>query len=205
MRNMLILQCSPRAGGVSDTVAEIFATGALQGGSPVHTVPLRQYDITPCTGCRACTRPPHACVLASAGDKPDGAEELFALLHNAPAIFLAAPIYFYALPAHFKALIDRSQRFWAAREHGSPSGRTPRKTPVITALTAGRKRGRRLFAGAVLTIAYFVRAFDATLEKPLLLRGLDEPGDLLRRKALCRAIENLGRHWGAVSGQAACP
>ncbi|MDR2745534.1 MAG: NAD(P)H-dependent oxidoreductase [Desulfovibrio sp.] len=201
---MLILQCSPRAGGVSDTVAEIFAAGVLQAGSRIHTVPLRQYDILPCAGCRVCMRPPHACVLASTGARPDRTEELFVLLHDAPAIFLAAPIYFYALPAHFKALIDRSQRLWAAREQGSPSGRIPRNIPVITALTAGRKRGRNLFAGAVLTIAYFVRTFNATLEKTLLLRGLDEPGDLLRRKALCRAIESLGRHWGAILRQPAC-
>ena len=202
---MLILQCSPRAGGVSDTVAEIFAAGALRGGTHVHTVPLRQYDILPCAGCRACMRPPHDCALASTGGGPDRAEELFALLRNAPAVFLAAPIYFYALPAHFKALIDRSQRFWAAREQGSPSGRITRNIPVVTALTAGRKRGRNLFAGAVLTLTYFVRTFDATLEKPLLLRGLDEPGDLLRRRELCKAIENLGRRWGAISGQTACP
>ncbi|MDR1659141.1 MAG: NAD(P)H-dependent oxidoreductase [Desulfovibrio sp.] len=204
MRNMLILQCSPRAGGVSDTVAEIFAAGALRGGAHIHTVPLRQYDIIPCAGCRACACPPHACALASAGNGSDGAEELFAMLHNASAIFLAAPIYFYALPAHFKALIDRSQRFWAAREQGSLPDETTRNTPVVTALTAGRKRGRNLFRGAVLTISYFVRTFNATLEKPLLLRGLDEPGELLRRRALCKAIENLGRSWGAVSGQAAC-
>ncbi|MDR1659768.1 MAG: NAD(P)H-dependent oxidoreductase [Desulfovibrio sp.] len=199
---MLILQCSPRAGGVSDTVAEIFAAGALRSGSYVHTVPLRRYDIIPCAGCRACARPPHACALA--GNRPDGAEELFALLHNAPAVFLAAPIYFYALPAHFKSLIDRSQRFWAAREQSSLPDGVTRNIPVITALTAGRKRGRNLFRGAVLTISYFVRTFNATLEKPLLLRGLDEPGELLRRRALCKAIENLGRRWGAVSGQAAC-
>jgi hypothetical protein len=139
-------------------------------------------------------------VLSSAGNSPDRAEELFALLHDAPAIFLAAPIYFYALPAHFKALIDRSQRFWAAREQGPPSGRIPLNIPVIAALTAGRKRGRRLFTGALLTISYFARTFNATLEKPLLLRGLDEPGDLLRRKALCKAIENMGLRWGAMSG-----
>jgi multimeric flavodoxin WrbA len=141
-------------------------------------------------------------VLSSAGNSPDRAEELFALLHNAPAIFLAAPIYFYALPAHFKALIDRSQRFWAAREQGfpSPSGRISLNIPVIAALTAGRKRGRSLFTGALLTISYFARTFNATLEKSMLLRGLDEPGDLLRRKALCKAIENMGLRWSSISG-----
>jgi multimeric flavodoxin WrbA len=150
-------------------------------------------------------RPPHDCALASTGGRPDRTEELFALLRDAPAIFLAAPIYFYALPAHFKALVDRSQRFWAAREQHPLSGPAIRNIPVIAALTAGRKRGRRLFAGTVLTIAYFVRTFNATLEKPLLLRGLDEPADLLRRRTLCKSIENLGRHWGDISGQTACP
>jgi hypothetical protein len=160
-------------------------------------VALRDYSITPCAGCLACSCPPHDCVLERHDGSPDRAEEIFSLLRNASALFIAAPIYFYALPAHFKALIDRSQRFWAAQESDVLSqGYEASAIPVIPALTAGRKRGRRLFTGAVLTLTYFTRAFGAALEKPLLLRGLDAPEEFLRRRAVCVAIENLGRHWG---------
>jgi hypothetical protein len=74
---------------------------------------------------------------------------------------------------------------------------------MLTALTAGRRRGRRLFSGSALTLSYFADALGAELKKFLLLRGLEEPADLLRRRALCRDIENLGRHWGSIV--AACP
>ncbi|MDR2573844.1 MAG: NAD(P)H-dependent oxidoreductase [Desulfovibrio sp.] len=199
---MLILQCSPRAGGVSDAVADIFASGAARAGANIRRVPLREYAVPPCAGCRACAAPPHNCLLARDGIA-DQAEKIFALLRSSSAIFLAAPIYFYALPAHCKALIDRSQRFWAARERGSlPS---MGHIPLLAALTASRKRGRRLFTGAALTLAYFARALGLTLEKPILLRGLDEPGDLLRRKTLCRNIEILGSRWGTLSTSCSRP
>ncbi|MDR1777526.1 MAG: NAD(P)H-dependent oxidoreductase [Desulfovibrio sp.] len=192
---MLIVQCSPRADGVSDAVAGLFAEGAAQAGANILRLPLRQYRVRPCSGCRACLPPPHRCVLARGRDQ---AEEIFALLLRARVIFVAAPIYFYALPSHFKALVDRSQRFWAAREHGEIH-EIRAAAPLVCALTAGRKRGRRLFAGARLTLGCFARVFGFGLETPFLLRGLEEPQELLRRKTVCRSIRDAGRRWGATA------
>ena len=64
MSKTLVLQCSPHVGGVSDSVADLFAKGMAEAGADLRTVALRDYAIAPCTGCGACFRPPNNCVLA---------------------------------------------------------------------------------------------------------------------------------------------
>ncbi len=189
MTQILALLCSPRPDGVSDSVARLFAEGAAGAGAGVRLEPLRRYAVAPCTGCGACSRPPHHCVLARGDDQ---AEELFALLRAAPLALLAAPAYFYALPARFKAFIDRGQRFWAARNGRSPL--SPK--PVLAALVAGRPRGGQLFNGALLTLNYFLAPHNARIRDTRLLRGLDRPEDLWARPEVCDALRAWGRHWG---------
>ena len=53
MSKILVLQCSPHAGGVSDSVADLFAKGMVEAGADLRTVALRDYAIAPCTGCGA--------------------------------------------------------------------------------------------------------------------------------------------------------
>ena len=205
MSNILVLQCSPHAGGVSDSVADLFAKGMAEAGAVLRTVALRDYAISPCTGCGACFRPPHNCVLAGRplpgqnGDCPvlDQAEEVFQLIAEAQLIMISSPIYFYFLPAHFKALIDRTQRFWA---RGGGEERVPlplsRAKPVLVAMTAGRRRGNLLFSGSLLSLKYFLAPLDAGIRETRLLRGLESLKDLHDRPAVMAALHAWGHDWG---------
>ena len=65
MNNVLVLQCSPHVGGVSDSVATLFTKGMAEAGIETRTVALRDYAYSPCTGCGGCSRPPHKCILAN--------------------------------------------------------------------------------------------------------------------------------------------
>ena len=200
-----MLQCSPHAGGVSDSVADLFAKGMAEAGAVLRTVALRDYAISPCTGCGACFRPPHNCVLAGRplpgqnGDCPvlDQAEEVFQLIAEAQLIMISSPIYFYFLPAHFKALIDRTQRFWA---RGGGEERVPlplaRAKPVLVAMTAGRRRGNLLFSGSLLSLKYFLAPLDAGIRETRLLRGLESLKDLHDRPAVMAALHAWGHDWG---------
>lgn len=101
------------------------------------------------------------------------ADEIFSLIEAAPLLFISAPIYFYSLPAHFKALIDRSQRFWAAQNHASatkPLLPRPPIKPTLVSLVAGRPRGNLLFSGSLLTLRYFLSPLNATISETRLLR-----------------------------------
>ena len=197
MRPALVLMCSPHAGGVSDLLAETFAAGLEDAGWPADRVALRAHPVEPCTGCGACARPPHACVLAS----DDEAEWLFARFMEVPLVLLASPIFFYALPATFKAWIDRGQRFWAAqaaRARGAEALAQPQPDgkAVLAALAAGRPRGEELFSGALRTLTWFAAALGVRLAENRVFRGLDRREDLCARPEDLATLREWGRAWG---------
>ena len=205
MNNVLVLQCSPHVGGVSDSVANLFTKGMAEAGIEARTVALRDYAYSPCTGCGGCSRPPHKCILASrplpGQNGPcaqiDQAEEIFQMINDAQMIMISAPIYFYFLPAHFKALIDRTQRFWML-QGGEDRAPLPlsRAKPVLVAMTAGRRRGNLLFSGSLLSLKYFLAPLGAAVRETRLLRGLESIKDLHERPAVIAALHAWGHDWG---------
>lgn len=205
MNNVLVLQCSPHAGGVSDSVANLFTQGMAEAGIEARTVALRDYAFSPCTGCGGCSRPPHKCVLANrplpgqndACTQMDQAEEIFQMINEAHLVMISSPVYFYFLPAHFKALIDRTQRFWMLQ---GGEDRVPlplsRAKPVLVAMTAGRRRGNLLFSGSLLSLKYFLAPLGAAIRETRLLRGLELLKDLQERPAVTAALHAWGHDWG---------
>lgn len=201
---VVLIQGSPHAGGVSDSLADAFA--AQFPADVVRRVALREHHIAPCRGCNACAAPPHRCVLAGADDAADG---IFAAMQQARLLVIAAPIYFYGLPGQCKGFIDRGQRLWQARMaeadgHGAYSGADtgPNEHPVrepnkvaIALLAAGRPRGEQLFAGALLTLKYFLALFDAPLVEQRCLYGLDDVAALHARPNVLADVRALARHW----------
>lgn len=181
MSYSLIVSLSPRKGGNSDAAADMLA-GVVPG--PCRSIRLREYDITPCTGCGACARG-RGCVFADM----DRVEELFALLDGAARLWLCAPVYFYHLPAHAKAWIDRAQSRYVFHRQIRP-GRPRREARAV--VIAGRPRGENLFGGILLTLRYFLDVFDYELVGQVLLRGLDAPGDLREDSVARTEVIGLG-------------
>lgn len=182
---MLVLACSPRAGGNSDAMAQKFAQGVSAAGGQANLLYLREYRITPCQGCMACmTHPKSACIL----DPQDDAQSLLAQLQAAPALFIAAPIYFYHLPAHCKALIDRGQAVWAAQKKVSPL------RPAYIGLVAAREHGKNLFEGSMLTLKYFLRPLGFTIAGDCHLRGYDALGTLAQDAQICKHLYAFGEN-----------
>lgn len=171
----LVLACSPRKGGNSDLGAELIARGLESAGAGARIVHLRERSVLPCKGCQGCgPKSGFACPLM----KRDQAEELFGLILASPMLFFASPIYFYHVPALFKALIDRAQRYYEARNAGDPVLAAMPKRNAHVFLVGGRSRGERLFEGTLLTMRYFLWPFGAILAGDLCLHGIDAPGDL---------------------------
>lgn len=195
MNPALVLKCSPHAGGVSDTLAECFAAGLDDADFPASCIALREHPVFPCTGCGACARSPHTCVLAP----KDDAEWLFARFAEAPLVVLASPIFFYALPAGFKAWIDRGQRFWAAFADRAASdtvlASSPDK-PVLALLAAGRPHGEELFSGALRTLRWFLPLLGGRLVDSRCFRGLDRVEDVQGRPEDPAALREWACAWG---------
>jgi NAD(P)H-dependent FMN reductase len=192
----LVLACSPRKGGNSDTAAALLSEGLLSAGASPKLVHLRDLDLKPCRGCQACGRDPqHRCVLM----ERDQSEELFRLIMAAPMLFFASPIFYYHLPATFKGFIDRGQRFYEARLAGDPALAALAPRLAHMCMVSGRPRGEKLFEGSFLTMRYFLWPFNATLGEPLLLPGYDGPDDLSGdESARARVREFATNAWTAA-------
>lgn len=187
--HLTALCCSPRAKGNSDTLARCFLDGFVHAGGSAQTQYLRNYQITPCTGCGHCIAPPHQCVLAP----KDDVENIFASILSSSHILLSSPIFFYALPAHAKALIDRAQRFWNFQH------KTPHHTQIYIALIAARQQGKELFTGSLLCLKYFFEALGCRIDDVRLLRGYDTADALQHDVATCQSLSEWGANVVACS------
>lgn len=189
----VIFLCSPRAGGNSDTAGLAFAEGLARAGTRPEVIALREHAVAPCRGCGACAGAGHRCPLDKEGD---AAATLFAALDAAPLAAFAAPIYFYHVPALFKALIDRAQRRYEIRLVAGEAGKAMPARPAYPLLVAGRPQGERLFEGALLTLKYFLWPFGFVPAEPVLVRGLDAPGDLAGKAAALAGFVAAGQAAG---------
>lgn len=107
MKNVLILEGSPRPNGNSHLLSDAFARGAEEAGHTVMRIAAARKRVSGCLGCNACYRDGGACV-----QKDDMAEIREATL-AADVIVLASPIYFYSMPAQLKAVLDRTYAFFS--------------------------------------------------------------------------------------------
>lgn len=173
----LVLACSPRRHGNTDTAAALIGD-ALGGDAARGLIRVADQVIKPCIACGFCDTRPGSCT------QKDAALSLLRAMAEAPVACLVSPIYFYHLPAQTKALLDRAQVFWSL-----PSAYKPgRGRRLGVALLGARPRGDKLFAGAVLSLRYMAEALGMVPAEPLLLYGLEEPDALRGRPDLQAAL-----------------
>ena len=184
---LLILLCSPHQGGSSSAAARFIAEGALIEGRQSTILPLWKTPVAGCTHCNACAKPPHACSLKD----QDACEDLFTIIRSHRQVLWISPVYFYGLPAQAKALIDRTQRFYAASLAALPGGGRPEETGRAAALfVAGQTGGKKLFDGSRLAVKYGLQTLGCPLVHAYGLRGVNEPQDAAAARD---ALNRLGQ------------
>lgn len=220
-RRFLILACSPRAGGNSDAAARLFARSfAATAGGEARTLFLRSLRVRACVACGGCARLARD-IRAQRPDYPDRPAAALGLFTRSPAfgcplcledqsaallkdlasasgLCLVSPVYFYHLPAALKALVDRLQIFWSLREAGLDVF-TASERPCRVILIGARKRGDKLFEGSLLTLRYALAGLGFYLAEPLLLHGLDGPGDLEGEAGARERVTGYGALAGGLS------
>lgn len=110
MKNVLILEGSPRRNGNSAILSEEFARGAEEAGCSVEIVRVCSKKIAGCLGCNACYRNGGVCI------QKDDMTEIREKMLAADVIVLASPIYFYSMTAQMKVVIDRTYAFYQKLE-----------------------------------------------------------------------------------------
>ncbi len=171
---------SPRLQSNTHLLLEEAMKGAASAGAEIEAILVDRLNIGPCREFYGCLKDGQ-CVIR---DDMDG---IYPKLLSADVVIVAAPIFFYGLPAQVKGLIDRSQALWSRRYVLKRPVAPGRKGAFIG---VGATQGKRLFDGSVLTVKYFFKAIGVDYAGELLVRGIDNRGDIRRRPgALAEAFE----------------
>jgi multimeric flavodoxin WrbA len=175
---------SPRKGGNTELLLEELLKGAKKEGASVERLYLSDFTIIPCKECHGCDNT-GSCVIL------DDMEKIYPKLLEADVVILASPIFFYGVTAWAKALIDRSQAFWAKKYLlKDPSfGREGKKRKGFF-ISVGATKGQKVFEGSILTVKYFFDVLNANYVGQLLFKGVEAKGDILKHpEALQQAFE----------------
>jgi len=178
---------SPRKDGNTDLLMQAFLSGVREAGGQPHEIFLRDLKFSPCIDCGGCLKT-GACVLT------DDMDKIYPHLIAADVIVLAAPVFFYGLNALAKAMVDRTQCFWARKYllgHGLAQERGCRGAGIL--LSVGGAKGTKNFDGILLTAKYFFDALDMPLTHNLVYGRVDAKGIILDHPEACEAARKLGR------------
>lgn len=178
---------SPRVGGNTQILLDTLLQGAQAAGGEVEKVELRKLKISPCLEIYKCTE---------TGECPikDDMLQLYPKLLAADAVVLASPIFFYGVTAQAKAMIDRTQAFWARRYVLKKDFPGPERQGVLLATAA--TKGKHVFVGARLATYYFFDAINVRYAAEILVREVDEKGAILHKPDVLAQAEELGRRLG---------
>ena len=160
---------SPRLEGNTDLLLDEVLRGAQSQGAETEKIIVSELEIAPCRECYGCLDDGNCVVL-------DDMEDIYPKLLGADVVIIASPIFFYALTAQIKALIDRCQALWARKYvlKQSPTN-SARKGAFIS---VGATEGKQLFDGSILTVRYFFQTIGVKYADELLIRGVDEMGEI---------------------------
>lgn len=186
-RNFVLgLAASPRLQANSTILLDTVLAAAAEQGCRVQKLEIFKFDIRPCKGCGGCDKT-GVCVIN------DDMHSFDALIQQAGHIILAAPIYFYALSGIAKAFIDRSQAQWVRKYFLKEQIPATGKGYLIA---TGATRGKRLFECSSLTMRYYCDALNLDYSGDLLVRGVENEGDVLKDSAAMEKAKELGRTIG---------
>lgn len=175
MSNIILLTCSPRANGNTDSIGTALFKELNDLLLPTEIIPLRSLSIRPCISCGFCITHQDQCFL----EANDEVGWLFDKIRAANTLIIASPIFFYGPPAQLKSFIDRSQKYWNSSNYTlyEPISNNPFLKPAFVTLIAARNKGNLVFEATLLILKCFFQCIGFSLYDTLLLRDLDGPHD----------------------------
>lgn len=175
---------SPRKKSNTDLLLDEALRGAGEAGAEVDKLVVINLSIAPCAEYYACFKDGD-CVIK------DDMQMVYKKLLEADVVLLASPIFFYALTAQVKALIDRCQALWARKHHLHWTVSRPGRKGAF--IGVGATKGQRLFEGPVLTARTFFEAIDVSYSGELLVRSVEERGEIKQKPAFLEQAFELGK------------
>lgn len=181
--SVLVLSASPSFRGSTATLADHVAdrvrtllAGAGHSASCVRRMDLGSRRVNGCTHCNVCEGPDSLCPLTQS----DEADRILTGMIASDLVFWLSPVYFYTLPSQAKALVDRSQKFYARKEVREKLAEEGRRADrrAVAFFVAGREKGQKLFDGSLLPVRHFFAVLGHDLVHAYGARGVETPSDL---------------------------
>ena len=175
---------SPRRQSNTEILLDKALEGAGEAGAEVEKVLVSKLKITPCLEIYACLKDGNCSIR-------DDMRPLYDKLLEADHVILASPIFFYGITSQAKAVVDRCQALWV-RRHVLHMGGEDTRVRRGGFISVGATRGEKLFDGAVLTVKYFFDAIGVKYAGDLLVRGIDDKGQIEENPAALQDAIRLG-------------
>jgi len=176
---------SPRRYSNTEMLLDKALEGARQAGAEVEKVLVSKLKISPCLEIYACRKDGNCAIK-------DDMQLLYDKLLEADHIIFASPIFFYGITSQAKAVVDRCQALWM-RRHVLGMGVQDKRLRRGAFISVGATRGEKLFDGAVLTVKYFFDAIGVKYSADLLVRGIDNKGQILEHPEALQDAFRLGQ------------
>ena len=175
---------SPRLGGNTDLLLDAALNGARSAGAEVEKIVVDKLNISPCREHYGCLEDGN-CIIR------DDMDALYPKLLDADGIVVASPMFFYGITAQLKALIDRGQALWARKHVLKQSWPGAGRKGAFIAV--GATRGETLFDGSKATVKYFFKTIGVEYAEELLIRGVDQKGDIQKHPSALKDAFELGQ------------
>lgn len=155
MKNILVIEGSPRVGGNTDILSDAFIRGAEEAGHTVEKVYLARQNIGYCVDCEACRTCSGGCV------RRDDFAALAGRVVASDVLVFASPVYFYSVTAQLKTFFDRCYSL-----HGVLASKE------CYFITAGAAPAASYFQTLIDTYHGFIRCFENMEDRGVIL-GID--------------------------------
>jgi multimeric flavodoxin WrbA len=176
---------SPRRQSNTEILLDKALEGAKEAGAEVEKVLVSKLKISPCLEIYACLKDGNCAIK-------DDMQLLYEKLLEVDHIILASPIFFYGVTSQAKAVIDRCQALWV-RRHMLGMSKEDKRVRRGVFISVGATQGKKLFDGAVLTVKYFFDAIGVQYSGDLLIRGIDNKGQIGEHPAALEDAFRLGQ------------
>ncbi|MCM8813231.1 MAG: flavodoxin family protein [Candidatus Omnitrophica bacterium] len=181
---LVAINGSPRRQGNCDTLLGIVVQAAAAEGA--RTELIQAGEVAP-EACRACSQ--------ASGDGrcrfDGGFQIIYERICAADALVVASPVYFGSVSAQLKAVIDRFQCHWQARQRGAiPARQRKRPGAFVCVQAAGR---REFFENARFVVRQFFATVDTSYSRELFCPGVDAAGSISRFPDMLAAAADIGR------------
>ena len=183
---------SPRRQSNTEILLDNALEGAMEAGAEIEKVLVSKLKISPCLEIYACLKDGNCAIK-------DDMQLLYEKLLEADHIIFTSPIFFYGITSQAKAIIDRCQALWV-RGHLLAIGKNDKRERRGVFISIGATRGQKLFDGAVLTVKYFFDAVGVKYFGDLLIRGIDNKGQIMENPEALENAFRLGQELVSVGG-----